>query len=97
MAYNLVDRQIGPMDKDRLKKRRELRQAFLERVYEEADGHVNEFVDGLAIGARLGADPDEARRVIAYFEEKQLLVVDDHKTGLIRITAAGIDVIESGA
>jgi hypothetical protein len=60
------------------------------------DGSVTDFVDGIQIGTRVGADTDEARRMITYFEEKGLVLVDDHKTGVIRITAAGVDVVESG-
>ena len=83
------------MDKDRIKTRRERRREFLRTLYEEIDGSVNEFVDGLEIGMRLGADEAEARRIIAYFEEKGLLKVDDHKTGIIRLTADGVDAVET--
>lgn len=64
-------------------------------LYEEIDGSVNEFVDGLDIATRLGADPEEGRRIIAYLEEKGLLKVDDHKAGIIRITADGVDAVET--
>ena len=35
------------MDKQKIKERRERRQQFLRTLYEEVDGSVNEFVDGL--------------------------------------------------
>jgi hypothetical protein len=85
------------MDHDQLKARRQRRQDFLKTLYEAVDSDVNEFVDGYEIAAQVGADMAEAKRIIAYFEEKELLMVDDHKAGIIRITAAGVDVIESGA
>lgn len=83
------------MDKDRIRARRERRQQFMRALYEEIDGSVNEFVDGLDIATRLGADPEEGRRIIAYLEEKGLLKVDDHKAGIIRITADGVDAVET--
>lgn len=83
------------MDKDRIRIRRERRQQFLAELYEENDGSVSEFVDGLEIAARLGADVEEGRRIIAYFEEKGLIKVDDHKAGIVRLTADGVDVVES--
>lgn len=84
------------MDPDRIRARRERREAFLQALYDEVDGSVTDFVDGFKIGADVGADADEARRMMTYFEEKGLLLVDDHKTGVIRITAAGVDVVETG-
>lgn len=83
------------MDKERIRARRERRQQFMRALYEEIDGSVNEFVDGLAIATRLGADAEEGRRIIAYLEEKGLLKVDDHKAGIIRITADGVDAVET--
>ncbi|MGQ0813837.1 MAG: hypothetical protein ACT4O1_05170 [Gemmatimonadota bacterium] len=83
------------MDKERVKTRRERRQQFLRTLYDEIDGSVSEFVDGLEIGARVGADPDETRRIIAYLEEKGQIKVDDHKAGIVRITAAGVDAVET--
>jgi hypothetical protein len=85
------------MDREKLKERRERREAFLRSLYEEVDGHVNDFVDGLELASRLGADTAEAKRIIAYFEEKALIMVDDHKNGIVRITAAGVDAVETGA
>ena len=83
------------MDKERIKARRERRQAFMRELYEEIDGSVNDFVDGLEIATRLGADAEEGRRIIAYLEEKGFLKVDDHKSGIIRITADGVDAVET--
>ena len=83
------------MDKDKIKARRERRQQFLRSLYEEVDGSVNEFIDGLELASGLGADVAEGRRIIAYLEEKGLLKVDDHKAGIIRITADGVDAVET--
>jgi hypothetical protein len=82
------------MDKERIKARRELRNAFLANLYDRVDGSVSEFVDGHEIAIQLGADEEEAKRILAYFEERGLLKIDDHKTGIVRITADGVDVVE---
>lgn len=83
------------MDPDRIRERRQRRQAFLHTLYDDVEGSVNEFVDGYEIAARLGADLAEARRIIAYFEEKAFVRVDDHKAGIIRLTAEGVDAVEA--
>lgn len=83
------------MDRELIRQRRERREGFLRALYQDVDGHVNEFVNGFDVAARLGADEAEARRIIAYYEEKSLIKVDDHKTGIVRMTAVGIDAIEN--
>lgn len=82
------------MDEDVIKARRARRQEFLRLLYKKTDGSVSEFLDGYAIAAAVGADQEEAKRIVAYFEEKGLLKVDDHKTGIVRITADGVDAVE---
>jgi hypothetical protein len=84
------------MDGDAIKARRQLRAQFLRSLYEQVDGSVSEFVNGFEIGSRVGADSAEARRIIEYLEEKGLLKVDDHKNGIVRITANGVDAVETG-
>ena len=83
------------MDSDQVRARRQRRTEFLRALYGDVNANVNEFVDGIALGAKVGANDEETRRIIAYFEEKGALMVDDHKTGVIRITAAGIDLVEA--
>jgi predicted transcriptional regulator len=85
------------MDKEELHERRRRRIEFLQALYHDVDADVNQFVDGYEIAARVGAEQSEAKRIIAYLEEKGSVKVDDHKAGIIRITADGIDVVESGA
>jgi hypothetical protein len=80
-----------------IQRRREHRREFLRRLYELVDGSVSEFVAASAIGEHLGIDDVETRRIFEYLEEKQLVMVDDHKTGIIRITAAGVDEVEASA
>jgi Mn-dependent DtxR family transcriptional regulator len=80
-----------------IQRRREHRREFLRRLYELVDGSVSEFVAASAIAEHLGIDDVETRRIFEYLEEKQLVMVDDHKTGIIRITAAGVDEVEASA
>lgn len=65
------------------------------RLYQAVDGNVSEFVQGFEIAGALNADAEEARRIIAYLEEKGWIKVDDHRNGVIRITAAGVDAVET--
>ena len=85
------------MDPEVIRRRRQHRQDLLLRLYEAVDGNVSEFVQGFDLAAELGADAEEGRRIIAYLEEKGLIKVDDHRNGVIRITAAGVDEVEATA
>jgi hypothetical protein len=82
---------------DAIRRRRELRREFLLRLYEQVDGSVSEFVDGYELGAALGVVEAEARRIFEYLEEKGWVLVDDHRVGIVRLTAAGIDEVEARA
>jgi RIO-like serine/threonine protein kinase len=78
-----------------MRRRRELRRAFLRSLYEQADGSVSEFVAAYELGSTIGMDEAETRKIFEYLEEKALVMVDDHRVGTIRLTAAGIDEVES--
>jgi predicted ArsR family transcriptional regulator len=80
---------------ERIRERRERRAEFLRRLYVRVDGSVSEFIAADEIAQELGLDGAEARRVFEYFEEKGFVKVDDHREGILRITAAGIDEVES--
>jgi predicted ArsR family transcriptional regulator len=80
-----------------IRQRREQRREFLRRLYDQVDGSVSEFVDAHALGAALGLDKTATRNVFEYLEEKGLVFVDDHRAGTLRITAAGVDVVEAEA
>jgi hypothetical protein len=80
---------------DALKKRRELRREFLRRLYARVDGSVSEFVSAHDIGGELGIDEAESRRICEYLEEKRFVMVDDHRAGIIRLTALGVDEVEA--
>ena len=64
------------------------------RLYETVDASVSTFVNAFEIAEQLGLDADEGRRIMEYLKEKGYIHIDDHKLGVIRITAAGIDHVE---
>ena len=71
------------------------RTAFMARLYWAADGSVSEFVSAYEIGADINVPESDVRRLLDYLEEKDFIKVDDHKLGVIRITANGIDYVEA--
>jgi predicted transcriptional regulator len=83
------------LDPNQIRQRRQRREDFMIRLYQAVDGNVSEFVQGFDIAVELDADAEEARRIIAYLEEKGWIKVDDHRNGVIRITAAGVDAVET--
>jgi len=76
--------------------RRQNRTAFLVRLYEMVDASVSTFVSGPEIASSVGVTAEEGMRIVEYLEEKQYIHIDDHKLGIIRITALGIDHVETG-
>ena len=74
--------------------RRRRRQAFLEALYRQTDGHVAEFVQAREPAAQLGIGEEELARILAYLEERQWIAVDDHRAGIVRLTADGVDQVE---
>jgi biotin operon repressor len=57
---------------------------------------VSEFVSGFALGERLGLAEAEVRKLLEYHAEKGNVHVDDHRGGIVRLTAAGVDAVEGG-
>jgi hypothetical protein len=85
----------APDDGDLRSRRRTWRRTLLDAVYGAADASVTEFVEVLDLAAALGIPEEEARKLLGYYEEKGWLRVDDHRTGLARLTAEGVDAAES--
>ena len=81
---------------DKLRERHERRTAFLRGLYERVDSSVTEFVSAFEIGESLGIDRAESQRILEYLSEKGLVRVDDYASGMVRITAAGVDTVELG-
>jgi len=80
-----------------LRRRREWRRLLLRTLYERVDGSVAEFIGAWEVAAGLGIELAEARRIVAYLAEKGWLFVDDHRDGIVRLTAAGVDEVEASA
>jgi hypothetical protein len=75
--------------------RRDQRTAFLRELYQRVDASVAIFVNGYEIGDELGMVRDETGKLFDYLEEKGFIKVDDHRSGMLRITAFGIDEVEA--
>lgn len=82
---------------DSMQQRRERRRELLKRLYLRVDGSVTDFVSAWELGAELGMEETESRKVIEYLEEKGYVMVDDHRAGIVRMTAAGVDEVETRA
>jgi predicted transcriptional regulator len=82
---------------DAIRRRREQRREFLRRLYDLVDGSVSEFVNAWELGATIELDEPEALKICEYLEEKGLIMIDDHRAGIVRITAAGVDAVEADA
>lgn len=81
---------------EEMRARRRARSVLLHSIYQEANSSVTEFVSAYDLAAAQHVDPAEAVRIVAYLEEKGFLLVDDHRAGLVRITAEGVDAVELG-
>lgn len=82
------------MNRDVIERRRRDRLAFLDRLYDEVDGSVSTFVSAWDLASGLGLSSAESQRIVEYFAEKRMIHVDDHRTGTVRLTAAGLDYVE---
>lgn len=80
---------------DGIHERRRLRAALLVRLYHEVDGSVTQFVHAFDVAAELGMAQAEAAKAMAYLEERGHVKVDDHRAGVLRLTASGVDEAES--
>jgi hypothetical protein len=80
---------------DAMKQRREQRRTFLIGLYEQTGGSVSAFVNAYELGVAIGLHEAETRKIFEYLEEKGWVMVDDHRAGTIRLTANGVDEVES--
>ena len=84
------------MTDEGLQRRRELRRRFLERLYQHSEEGESEYQDGYELAAELGLSRQDAERVVRYHEDHGFV----RKTGshglTVRITAQGIDYLETG-
>jgi hypothetical protein len=80
---------------DERTERRRQRLDFLTRLYEKVDASVSHFVSAFDIAAALHIPAAQCTAILEYLQEKKYIHIDDHKQGIIRITAEGIDRVEA--
>ena len=81
---------------DAFRRRREERRRFLERLYRSSEEEGVVYEDGYAVAEELGLSRVDAERIARYHEDHGY-VLNTGGSGLtLRITARGIDFIESG-
>ncbi len=82
---------------DAVRARRENRRRFLEHLYRCSEEEDTEYQDGYEVADALGIGRHDAERIVRYLEDHGF-VTKTGRTGLVlRITAAGIDHVESAA
>ena len=80
-----------------LRQRRENRRRFLERLYRSSEEEGTVYEDGYVIAEELGLTRHDAERITRYWEDLGY-VKNTSGTGLtLRITAPGIDHIETSS
>ena len=86
-----------PSAADAVRRRREDRRRFLERLYRSSEEEGAVYEDGYAVAEALGLSRGDAERIARYYEDLGY-VKNTGGTGLtLRITAQGIDHLEAGA
>lgn len=77
-------------------RRRESRRRFLERLYRSSEEEGAVYEDGYEVAAELGLSRQDAERIARYWEDLGY-VRNTSGGGLsLRITAQGIDYLETG-
>lgn len=80
---------------DAVRARRENRRRFLDYLYRCSEEEATEYRDGYEVADELGISRQDAERIVRYLEDHGY-VLKTGRTGLVlRITAAGIDHVES--
>jgi biotin operon repressor len=80
---------------DAVRARRENRRRFLDYLYRCSEEESTEYRDGYEVADELGISRQDAERIVRYLEDHGY-VIKTGRTGLVlRITAAGIDHVES--
>jgi CTP-dependent riboflavin kinase len=81
---------------DEIRRRREVRRRFLEILYTASEEGASEYADGYELGAELGLSRQEAERIVRYHEDHGHVRKSGSHGLTVRITAQGIDHIETG-
>lgn len=86
----------GPDPAEVVRQRRENRRRFLERLYRSSEEEGVVYEDGYAIAEELGLSRQDAERIARYHEDHGHLKNMGGPGLTLRITAQGIDHVESG-
>jgi CTP-dependent riboflavin kinase len=79
-----------------IEERRANRRRFLEELYRASEESLTEYRDGYEIAETLSLSRLDAERIVRYLEDHGFVAKSG--TGMVvRITARGIDHVESGA
>jgi len=81
---------------EEMRRRREARRRFLERLYEQSEAGESEYLDGYELASELGMTRQDAERVVRYHEDHGFVRKSGSHGLTVRITAQGIDHVETG-
>ncbi len=84
------------MTDEEVRSRREARRRFLELLYDHSERGESEYQDGYEIAAELGISRQDAERVVRYHEDHGFVRKSGSHGLTVRITAQGIDHMETG-
>jgi CTP-dependent riboflavin kinase len=84
------------MTGDEVGRRRALRRRFLEALYRLSEEGESEYQDGYELAAELGMPRQDAERVVRYHEDHGFVRKSGSHGLTVRITAQGIDHVETG-
>ncbi|HEX2188833.1 MAG TPA: hypothetical protein VHG51_08050 [Longimicrobiaceae bacterium] len=86
----------GPLDPELVRRRREDRRRFLERLYRSSEEAGLVYEDGYEVAEELGLSRTDAERIARYHEDHGRVKSMGGGGLTLRITARGIDFVESG-
>lgn len=84
------------MNDEEVRLRREARRRFLETLYNTSERGESEYQDGYEIAAELGVSRQDAERIVRYHEDHGWVRKSGSHGLTVRITAQGIDHVETG-
>ena len=82
---------------DAVRERRENRRRFLEQLYRSSEEEGSVYEDGYAVAEELGLSRQDAERIVRYLEDHGWVKGMSGPGLMLRITARGIDHLETGA
>jgi CTP-dependent riboflavin kinase len=82
---------------DEIRRRRENRYRFLERLYAHSEEGASEYVDAYEVAEELALSRQETERIVRYHEDHGFVTKTAGAGLTLRITAQGIDHVEREA